>query len=122
MRVLVGDSWGFASSATLNYDEIDRVTDLAIEIESSRSVGLLKQEIYLRLGVRELWTLTNDGKLLVRVREKSGWREARKSRLLPALDLGWLVSFLEIEPQSRAVLAIRDSLRQTSRSRKRRRT
>src|SRR5207248_2081559 len=32
VRVLVGDSWGFASSATLNYDEIDRVTDLAIEI------------------------------------------------------------------------------------------
>ena len=32
VRVLVGDSWGFASSATLNVDEIDRVTQLALQI------------------------------------------------------------------------------------------
>ncbi len=32
VRVLVNDSWGFASSATLSNEEIDRVTDLAISI------------------------------------------------------------------------------------------
>src|SRR2546430_1370917 len=32
VRVLIGDSWGFASSATLTNSEIDRVTDLAVEI------------------------------------------------------------------------------------------
>ena len=32
VRVLVGDSWGFASSAYLNTAEIDRVTSLAVKI------------------------------------------------------------------------------------------
>jgi TldD protein len=32
VRVLVGNSWGFASSATLSKSEVDRVTDLAIAI------------------------------------------------------------------------------------------
>src|SRR6185503_14047777 len=32
VRVLVGDSWGFASSAYLSGVEIDRVTNLAIKI------------------------------------------------------------------------------------------
>lgn len=31
--------------------------------------------------------------------------------LLPNLDLSWLLSFLEIEPQSQAVRALRDALR-----------
>jgi TldD protein len=35
VRVLVGNSWGFASSATVNHEEIDRVTDLAIEVARS---------------------------------------------------------------------------------------
>src|SRR5947207_15889539 len=32
VRVLIGDSWGFASSAYLNKAEIERVTSLAIKI------------------------------------------------------------------------------------------
>ena len=32
VRVLVGDSWGFASSARLTAEEVDRVTALAVEI------------------------------------------------------------------------------------------
>ena len=31
IRVLVGDAWGFASSAEINASEIDRVTALAVE-------------------------------------------------------------------------------------------
>jgi hypothetical protein len=33
------------------------------------------------------------------------------SKLLPKLDVAWLRSFLDIEPQSRAVRALRDALR-----------
>src|SRR4051794_4854600 len=32
IRVLIGNAWGFASSASLTGDEIDRVTALAVEI------------------------------------------------------------------------------------------
>jgi Uma2 family endonuclease len=90
--------------------------DLAIEVEWSRATGLPKHEIYRRLGVRELWTIKNDGSLVVRVLDKGAWVERTKSKLLPKLDLAWLLSFLEIAPQSKAVLALRDALR----SRKRR--
>jgi Uma2 family endonuclease len=85
--------------------------DLAIEVEWSRTTGLAKQEIYRRLAVRELWTLKSDGRLVVRVLEKGQWAERPKSKLFPKLDLVWLRSFLDIEPQSRAVRALRDALR-----------
>jgi Uma2 family endonuclease len=87
------------------------VPDLVIEVEWSRVTGLPKHEIYARLGVRELWTLKKNGRLLVRVLEKSKYAERASSKLLPKLDLGWLLSFAEIEPQSRAVRALRDALR-----------
>jgi Uma2 family endonuclease len=85
--------------------------DLAIEVEWSRTTGLAKQEIYRRLGVRELWTLKNDARLVVRVLEKEQWVEHPKSKLFPKLDLAWLRSFLDIEAQSRAVRALRNALR-----------
>ena len=87
------------------------VPDLAIEVEWSRKLGLEKQEIYRRLGVRELWTLRADGRLVIRAVDKGKWVERVKSKLLPKLDVAWLLSFLEIEPQSRAVVALRDALR-----------
>lgn len=87
------------------------VPHLVIEVEWSRAIGLNKQAIYRRLGVRELWTLTSEQALVVRVLEQGGWVEAATSRLLPALDLGWLVGFLDIAPQSKAVAALRDVLR-----------
>ena len=87
------------------------VPDLAIEIEWSRVVGLDKHEIYRRLGVRELWTLKHDGGLVVRVLERGRWVIRSKSKLFPKLDLDWLVAFLEIEPQSKAVRALLDELR-----------
>ncbi|HEX7843924.1 MAG TPA: Uma2 family endonuclease [Kofleriaceae bacterium] len=87
------------------------IPDLAIEVEWSRTTGLSKPEIYRRLGVRELWTLKSDGRLIVRVLEKGDWVEHARSKLLPKLDLTWLRSFLDIEPQSKAVRALRDALR-----------
>ena len=91
--------------------------DLVIEVEWSRATGLAKHEIYRRLQVAELWTLKSDGRLIVRVLQKGEWVERPKSKLLPKLDLTWLVSFLAIEPQSKAVKALRDALRSPSRKR-----
>ena len=86
------------------------VPDLAIEVEWSRVTGLVKEEIYRRLGVRELWTLKNDGRLVVRVRVKDAWVERARSKVLPGLDLAWLLPFLDL-PQPKAVKALRDALR-----------
>jgi Uma2 family endonuclease len=87
------------------------VPDLAIEVEWSRTTGLSKPEIYRRLGVRELWTLKSDGRLVARILEKGAWIEHTRSKLFPRLDLPWLRSFLDITPQSKAVRALRDALR-----------
>ena len=92
-------------------DSVKDVPDVAVEVEWSRATGLPKTEIYRRLGVRELWTLKNDGSLIVRILEKGQWVEHTKSKLLPKLDLTWLRSFLDITPQSKAVRALRDALR-----------
>lgn len=92
--------------------DVDKdVPDLAIEVEWSRVTGLAKPEIYRRLGVRELWTLKNDGTLVIRVLESGDWTERAASSMFPTLDLPWLLSFLDIAPQSKAVFALRDSLR-----------
>jgi len=87
------------------------VPDLAIEVEWSRATGLSKPEIHRRLGVRELWTLKSDGRLVVRILEKGAWIEHPRSKLFPRLDLTRLRSFLDITPQSKAVRALRDALR-----------
>jgi Uma2 family endonuclease len=87
------------------------VPDLVIEVEWSRATGLSKQEIYRRLGVRELWTLKGDGRLILRILEKGEWAEHARSKLFPKLDLTWLRTFLDMSPQSKAVRALRDSLR-----------
>ena len=89
--------------------------DLAIEVEWSRATGLPKAEIYRRLGVRELWTLKSDGRLIVRILQKGEWVEHTRSKLFPKLDLPWLLSFLDITPQSKAVRALRDALRNKKR-------
>lgn len=87
------------------------VPDLAIEVEWSRTTGLSKPEIYRRLGVRELWTLKIDGRLIIWILDKGEWVEHARSKLLPKLDLAWLRSFLDITPQNQAVRALRDALR-----------
>jgi Uma2 family endonuclease len=92
------------------------VPDLVIEVEWSRATGLSKQEIYRRLGVRELWTLKGDGRLILRILEKGEWAEHARSKLFPKLDLTWLRTFLDMSPQSKAVRALRDSLRKKRRS------
>jgi len=92
-------------------DEDKRVPDLVIEVEWSRTLGLPKQEIYARLGVRELWTLTAEGRLVVRVLHGERYVESRKSKVLPKLDVQWLFSFATSGSQSKAVRALHDALR-----------
>jgi Uma2 family endonuclease len=92
-------------------DEDKRVPDLVIEVEWSRTLGLPKQEIYARLGVRELWTLTAEGRLVVRVLHGEKYVESRKSKILPKLDVQWLFSFATTAPQSRAVRALHAAMR-----------
>jgi Uma2 family endonuclease len=87
------------------------VPDLAIEVEWSRAMGLAKHEIYRRLGVRELWTLKSSGRLVIRTLERDAWVEQSKSKVLPKLDVQWLLSFLSIAPQSKAVRALSDAMR-----------
>jgi Uma2 family endonuclease len=96
------------------------VPDLVIEIEWSRAFGLDKREIYRRLGVRELWTLQRDLKLVVRALDKGKYAERTSSKILPQLDVAFLVGFLENEPQSAAVRALRDAMHAKRRPKKRR--
>jgi Uma2 family endonuclease len=88
--------------------------DLVIEVEWSHP-GLAKREIYRRLGVRELWTVKRDLKLVLSVLEKDRYVERAKSKVLPKLDLAWLLSFIDLEPQSAAVRALRDDLKKKRR-------
>lgn len=94
-----------------------KIPDLVIEVEWSRTLGLEKEEIYRRLGVGELWTLKRTGGLMIRTLEDGAWVERTKSKLFPTLDLPWLLSFLDIEPQGVAVHALRDALRKPKRRR-----
>jgi Uma2 family endonuclease len=91
------------------------IPDLVIEVEWSRQLGLDKREIYRRLGIRELWTLKNNGSLAIRVLVKDAWRERPKSKVLPKLDVAWLHAFLKHDSQQGAVRALRDALRKKRR-------
>jgi Uma2 family endonuclease len=93
------------------------VPDLVIEVEWSRTTGLAKREIYSRLGIRELWTLKNDAKLVIQSLEKGNFVVRPTSKLLPKLDVRWLCGFLAVEPQSKAVRSLRDALRKPRRKR-----
>jgi hypothetical protein len=43
--------------------------------------------------------------------EKGAWVERIRSKVLLKLDLPWLLAFLDVQPQSKAVRALRDALR-----------
>jgi hypothetical protein len=60
--------------------------------------------------VREVWSF-EAGRLTVRVLEGEKYEEAPRSRLLPALDLQQLVSFISDGDQTAAVRAYRRALR-----------
>ena len=85
------------------------VPDFAIEVAWTRG-GLKKLEIYRRLGVREVWMITRRLRVNVHALRGDHYDVVERSELLPALDLGWLASFLSSPSQSQAVRALRASL------------
>ena len=84
--------------------------DLAIEVNWSTR-GLDKLEVWRRLAVAEVW-VWEDGKLRVfRLNAAGNYSRARRSKLLPGLDLQLLARFVGERNQLRAVKAFRAALR-----------
>jgi Uma2 family endonuclease len=94
-----------------------RLPDLAIEVDWSRT-GIAKHSIYMRLGVRELWTLRPDGTCIIRVLTRGSYVERPKSKVLPDLDVHWLLGFVDIDPPSSAIRALHKALRKRGQRRR----
>jgi Uma2 family endonuclease len=77
--------------------------DLAIEVAVSRS-AIDKLSLYAGLGVRELWIWQDDA-IRVFCLGKAGYRESKRSRVLPTLDMEELVTFVRMDDQAAAVKA-----------------
>jgi Uma2 family endonuclease len=77
------------------------IPDLAIEIIVT-SGGLNSLEIYAGLGVKEVW-FWQKGQLSVYVLGDDGYRETKKSILLPDLDLDLLINYLKYDDPFDAV-------------------
>jgi Uma2 family endonuclease len=88
---------------------VGSMPDLAIEVAWSRG-ALDKLEVYRRLGVGEVW-IFRKGKLDVHLLRGGRYVRAARSALLPELDLERLVSFIDVNDQTRAVKRWRASLR-----------
>lgn len=82
--------------------------DLAIEVVWT-SGGLSKLDIYLRLGVREVW-FWRRGKLTAHALEGEAYQEIAGSNVLPGIDLTELVSYLERPTASQSMREYRARL------------
>lgn len=91
--------------------------DLAIEVVWT-SGGLDKLEIYRGLGVREVWQW-HENAICVFVLESGAYRERKRSRLFPKLDLLLLSSFVLNDAPTSAVRAYRAKLRSQSKAKRR---
>jgi Uma2 family endonuclease len=83
--------------------------DLAIEIAVSRS-AIDKLSLYAGLGVRELW-IWQDDRIRVFSLGKTSYREVKRSKVLPALDLKEMARFVAMPDQAAAVRAYDRHLR-----------
>ncbi|MFZ5470614.1 MAG: Uma2 family endonuclease [Myxococcota bacterium] len=86
-----------------------QVPDLALEVIWSHG-GLDKLEIYRRLGVREV-QLWERGRISVFVLRKERYVRARRSAVLPALELELIARCLKVQWQDEAVSSLRKALR-----------
>src|SRR5262249_3877797 len=77
--------------------------DLAIEVAASRS-AIDKLSLYAGLGVRELW-IWQDDRIAVFHLGKKGYREVKRSKLLPELDMEELSAFVRMSDQAAAAKA-----------------
>ncbi len=88
---------------------LERVPDLALEVVMTHG-ALDKLPIYRALGVGEVWIFER-GTLSVHVLGRGGYRAAKRSRLLPALDVRALGRHANMLDQHAAVKSFRDALR-----------
>jgi Uma2 family endonuclease len=84
------------------------IPDLAIEVVWTHG-GLDKLNIYLKLGVREVW-MWNQGDLEVHVRQRGRFVRREASGLLPALDVKLFSRCLRQPNQTLALRALRAAL------------
>jgi Uma2 family endonuclease len=82
--------------------------DLAVEVVWT-SGGIDKLDIYLRLGVPEVWVWKNEA-IAVYVLQDGNYRETDQSAQLPGIDLRLLTSFIEYPTAMQAVRAFRKAL------------
>jgi Uma2 family endonuclease len=80
-----------------------RPPDIAIEVAVSRS-AINKMSLYAGLGVPELWVWADD-RILVHRLGKAGYREVKRSKLLPGVDLAELATFVGMGDQAAAAKA-----------------
>lgn len=84
--------------------------DLAIEVNWSSS-GIDKLAVWDRLEVPEVWMWESGRLAIYRRGKQGGYASAKKSKLLPTLDVGLLARFVEIPNQLVAVKSYRAALR-----------
>ena len=90
--------------------EADR-PHLAIEVFWT-SGGLRKLDIYVKLGVREVW-FWRKGRITVHVLSGNQYLEATTSGVLPGIDLVQLCTYLDRPTASQAIREYRAALTQT---------
>ena len=91
-------------------DDLESVPDIAIEVVLT-SGGIPKLDVYRGLGVPEVWFYQDENFHIFRLGEH-GYEPAPASLALPALDFALLARCVRLESQTKAVLALRDALRQ----------
>jgi Uma2 family endonuclease len=84
--------------------------DLAIEVVWSHG-GLDKLEVYRKLGVREVW-VWEAGAIAIYSLQEASYTRIDRSALLPDLDHGVLLRFVDVRPMTRAVTEYRTLLRE----------
>lgn len=99
----------------LGRDQDKEVPDLAIEVVWTGG-GIDKLEIYRRLGVGEVWVWKGD-RIEIHVSRGDHYERARRSHLLPDLDVELLASFLSRPTALQAVKAFREALGKPGRPR-----
>ena len=93
---------------TVPVDASVKAPDLVIEVVYS-SGNLDKLEVWRKLGAKEVW-LWQSGELTVFVRKGDAVGSARRSALVPALDLDLIVRCMHEKTQTAAVQALRAAL------------
>jgi Uma2 family endonuclease len=83
--------------------------DLAIEVIWT-SGGIDKLQVYRKLAVREVWIWKRSKLEVFELRDEQ-YVQLERSKLLPALELNELSTYIDVKPMTRAVTEYRAALR-----------